>query len=125
MAREVLLTLVATPQIEERLVDWLLANGHSGFTTVAAAGHGAEHGALDTREQVTGRKVHVALWLVVPRAVADALLGSLAEAFAGAEIHYWVTDVVASGALAGRGSDGGAQVEGRGAGRTGDDPDNS
>lgn len=94
-----LLTLIATPALEERLVDWLLERGHDGFTTLPCQGHGTSHESLSAAEQVAGRKRQVAFWLQVPSATATALVNELATEFEDAQLHYWIVPVTSAGPI--------------------------
>ncbi len=96
---EVLLTLVARPGLEERLVDWLLAQQHQGFTTLACEGHGVSPHQLDIAEQVAGRQHRVALWIVLPLGRARALVEALRAGFGGAGLHYWISPLIESGPI--------------------------
>lgn len=96
---EVLLTLVARPGLEERLVDWLLAQQHQGFTTLACEGHGVSPHQLDIAEQVAGRQDRVALWIVLPLGRARALVDALRAGFGGAGLHYWISPLIESGPI--------------------------
>jgi hypothetical protein len=59
MTEQCLLVLIAPPQLEESLVDFLLEHeGFSGFSLQRIDGSPA-HGALTLSEQVTGRKRQV------------------------------------------------------------------
>jgi len=94
-----LLTLVATPEIEERLVDWLLEAGHKGFTTAACQGHGINTERLSVAEQVAGRQRRVVFWIVLPENVARLALSQLGADFREAGLHYWLSPVVEAGRI--------------------------
>jgi len=96
---EVLLTLIARPGLEERLVDWLLAQQHQGFTTLACEGHGISPQQLDPAEQVAGRQQRVAVWIVLPLERARALVEALRAGFGRAGLHYWITPLIESGLI--------------------------
>lgn len=99
---ECLLTLITTPELEERLVDWLLEAGHEGFTTVPCHGHGVHPETLSTAEQVAGRQKRIAFWLQLPKSEAESIVSSLEENFGDASLHYWITPALASGSIATR-----------------------
>jgi hypothetical protein len=99
---EVLLTLIATPEVEEKLVDWLLAAGHDGFTTLCCQGHGVQHGQLSASEQVAGRQQRVAFWLQTSESQARAVVSELGSSFASGVLHYWITPALAGGAVTAR-----------------------
>jgi hypothetical protein len=92
-----LLTLIATPELEERLIDWLLEAGHEGFTTVACHGHGVHSDRLSTAEQVIGRQKRVAFWLQVPGDEAESIVARLALELGDAGLHFWITPAIAAG----------------------------
>jgi hypothetical protein len=94
-----LLTLIATPELEERLVDWLLEQGHVGFTSAACHGHGVRPDRLSTAEQVAGRQRRVVFWLHVDEDEAAALLAELAASFGAAGLHYWLAPLISAGRI--------------------------
>jgi hypothetical protein len=98
---DALLTLIATPENEELLIDWLLERGHRGFTTFDCAGHGLAHG-LSAAEQVSGRKARVGVWLALPLDEARDLVERLGTELEGTDLHYWITPVLDGGPLGGR-----------------------
>ncbi len=113
---ECLLTLITTPQLEERLVDWFLEEGHEGFTAIACHGHGVRAEHLSVREQVAGRQKRVAFWLQVPEVRARAIVASLASEFGDAGIHFWISPVLESGPIVST-----SEGTGRDSGRSGED----
>lgn len=97
---EVLLTLITVPDIEETLVDWLLARDDiSGFSSGAISGHGTQHARLSMAEQVSGRQRQALIQIQAPRATAETLLEELKRDFAGTGIHYWMAPLLAAGHL--------------------------
>jgi hypothetical protein len=93
-------TLDVAPMLEERVVDWLLSrDGAEGFTTYATYGHGSRHDELSVAEQVSGRQRRVAFRTEIDVGTLDAFVESLRSRFAGTDVHYFVTPVVASGQL--------------------------
>jgi hypothetical protein len=96
---ECLLTLIATPELEERLIDWLLETGHEGFTTVPCHGHGVHPEHLSTAEQVAGRQRRVTFWLQLPESEAESIVARLGESFGNVGLHFWITPVLASGPI--------------------------
>ncbi|MAG33694.1 MAG: hypothetical protein CL908_22680 [Deltaproteobacteria bacterium] len=97
-----LLTLIATPELEDRLIDWLLGSGHAGFTTSSGRGHGIHAARLSAAEQVAGVQQRVIFWLQTDREEAGAVVDRLAEHFGGAGIHYWITPVSEAGPVGSR-----------------------
>ncbi|HIG70018.1 MAG TPA: DUF3240 domain-containing protein [Myxococcales bacterium] len=96
---ECLLTLIATPELEERLVDWLLEANHEGFTTFRCQGHGVHADRLSTAEQVAGRQRQIAFWLQLPEGEAEVVIRGLSNSFGGAGLHFWITPVLAGGPI--------------------------
>lgn len=96
---ECLLTVIATPSLEEKLVDWLLEKGQAGFTTSECSGHGVNQEHLSAAEQVAGRQKRVAFWIQVPEPKARKIVAQLGSDFGAAGLHYWVSPVIAGGAI--------------------------
>jgi hypothetical protein len=96
---ECLLTLIATPELEERLVDWLLEANYAGFMTAPCYGHGVHPDRLSTAEQVAGQQRRTALWLQLSQEQAESIVQGLAEHFGGAGLHFWITPVLAAGPI--------------------------
>lgn len=92
MSRQTLITLTASPAIEESLVDWLLEIAtHSGFTSYPVNGHSSEENGLSLAEQVVGRKKQIRFQIHIPSADLPEFMEKFRADFAGAGIHYWVT----------------------------------
>lgn len=97
----VLLTLVVPVDLEEALDDLLLrAPDVTGFTVVAAGGHGTSVALVEPAERVRGYADRVYVQTVAPRAQADALLATIRSALPHANLYFWMTPVVAGGRLA-------------------------
>jgi hypothetical protein len=95
---EVILMLVVPPELEETVIDWLLAREEiSGFTGQTVYGHSREHGGFSLVEQVTGRQRRVMFQVQTDETTARALLAALGGDLSGAGIRYWVVPVVAAG----------------------------
>ena len=96
----VLLTLIAPPELEESLVDWLLARDEiSGFTGQLAYGHSRAHGAYSLVEQVTGRQRRITYRIQTDEQTARALIEALRPDFAGAGGRYWLLPLLAAGRI--------------------------
>lgn len=95
----VLLTLIATPSIQEPLLDWLLTHGYTGFTTLACHGHGTGAERLSASEQVAGRQERIAFWVQLPSDRAAELLAGLRRDFAETGLHYWISPLIDSGRI--------------------------
>lgn len=97
---KLIVTLDVAPTLEERVVDWLLSSDTAeGFTTFATYGHGSRHDELSVAEQVSGRQKRVAFRAEIEAGALDVFLESLRSRFAGSDVRYFVTPVVASGQL--------------------------
>ena len=97
---ETLLILVATPALEEALVDWLLEHEDApAFTSMPISGHGVGHATLSIAEQVTGRQHQVMFHVQATRHEADALIEELRGRFAGTGLSYWVMPLIEMGRL--------------------------
>lgn len=97
---ECLLVIVATPAVEETLVDWLLERSVvSGFSSVRIDGHGSRHAELSLAEQVLGRQRKVMFHVHLARESISGLLDELRTEFAGAGLHYWVMPLLEAGRI--------------------------
>ncbi|MDG4867999.1 DUF3240 family protein [Guyparkeria sp. 1SP6A2] len=98
---DVLLTLIARPDVEEVVVDWLLGRDElSGFTGEAAWGHSREHGQFNLVEQVTGRQRRAVFHLKIESAQAEALIEAMRDELAGLGLRYWLVPMLDSGVIA-------------------------
>ncbi|HMM72313.1 MAG TPA: DUF3240 family protein [Rhodocyclaceae bacterium] len=95
------LTLVLPRAIEDELVDVL--SGHpewaAGLTLFHAQGHGRRDAELGARERVRGRAERSVVDLVLDQAHAEDLLALLRPRYAGADITWWCSPVMAFGSL--------------------------
>src|SRR5690554_446716 len=92
-----MLVLNVPPVLEEDLVDYLL--GHpdiDGFTSFAAAGHGAAGSALSIAEQVTGRRKRVQFEIIMASDRVDQVTDNLAVEV-GPDIVYWHVPITGLG----------------------------
>ncbi|HEY0635038.1 MAG TPA: DUF3240 family protein [Gammaproteobacteria bacterium] len=97
---ECLLVIVATPAIEESLVDWLLERREiSGFSSSRIDGHGSRQSELSLAEQVTGRQRKVMFHIHADCEQARTLLDALKQAFSGAGLHYWMMPLLEAGQI--------------------------
>lgn len=91
--RNTLLVLNIAPQIEDEMVDYLLAQSSvSGFTSYPVRGHG-EHSYLSIAEQVSGRRKRIQFEIIMAVPEVDELLAGLA-ANVGKEIAYWQLPII-------------------------------
>jgi hypothetical protein len=97
---ECLLVIIATPAIEESLVDWLLERKEiSGFSSTRIDGHGSRQSDLSLAEQVTGRQRKVMFHIHAECDEVRTLLDSLKQAFSGAGLHYWMMPLLEAGQI--------------------------
>lgn len=98
---DVLLTLIARPDVEEVVIDWLLGRDElSGFTGEAAFGHSREHGRFSLVEQVTGRQRRAVFHLKLDQDEAEPLLEAMRDELAGLGLRYWLVPMLDSGVIA-------------------------
>ena len=97
---EALIVLNAPPNLEEPVVDWLLAREEStGFTSFPVFGHSTRHDDLDSAEQVTGRQRRQQFQIQIRADAVNAFLDDARLSFGAAGIHYWVLPIAAGGRL--------------------------
>lgn len=99
MNQQSLLRLNIPPNLEEDVVDLLLACREiSGFQSYQTRGHG-QVGAMTIAEQVEGRRNRVQFEIALDTGQLEDLLQQLKTAFPVPDIIYWVLPVSASGRL--------------------------
>ena len=97
---DLLLTLIAPPDVEEVVIDWLLGRDElSGFTGEAAWGHSREHGQFSLVEQVTGRQRRAVFHLQIDSAQAEPLISAMRDELSGLGLRYWLVPLLDSGAI--------------------------
>lgn len=83
-----LLVVNLPPQLEEDLVDYLLAQEElGGFTSFAVNGHGDKQ-KMGIAEQVSGRQKRRQFEMIVSESLADKILAGL-KTEVGRDIIYW------------------------------------
>ncbi|XSG85406.1 MAG: DUF3240 family protein [Methylohalobius sp. ZOD2] len=93
-----LITLVAGPDLEEPVVDWLLRyEARYGFTSTPVHGHSSRLEGLSLAEQVAGRKRQVRFQMCVDGEEKRLLLDRLKADFPQSGIRYWVMPVLEEG----------------------------
>jgi len=93
-----LLVLIASPSIENAVVDWLLDRDDiPGFTSAPISGHGASALSMTAAEQVAGRQRQVMFQMHLPEAVARTVIDDAQGFFRGSGLHYWLTPVLTAG----------------------------
>ncbi|MGI2325040.1 MULTISPECIES: DUF3240 family protein [Methylococcus] len=100
MSDLVLLTLLAPPQLEDPLVDWLLSTpAIQGFSSQAASSHSSRTEGMSLNEQVAGRTRRIRFEAQLSADGLRDTLNVLRTDFRGSGIHYWVTPVLDVGGL--------------------------
>ncbi len=95
-----ILYILASPAIEEAMVDWLLRHPDvTGFTSVAAQGHGSSAHSMSLAEQVAGRTKQILFLVETDLPVARRIVASLRTDFSGSGLHYWLVPLVDTGHL--------------------------
>ncbi len=97
-----LLILIANPELEEMLMDFLLQqNTLGGFTSSQVSGHGTGKAAVNLSlvEQVTGRQNRVQFMLHAALPVLYELIALLKERFSSADMHFILQPVLEAGAI--------------------------
>lgn len=95
-----LLILVASPSLEEPLVDWLLeCEAEYGFSSFPIRGHSSRQEKLTLAEQVSGRKEYVRFEIHLPEEAGPPFIEQLRCDFTGAGIHYWLSPVLEHGRI--------------------------
>ncbi len=99
MKQQCLLRLNIPPDLEEDVVDLLLASDEiPGFQSYPIRGHGTV-GAMTIAEQVEGRRNRVQFEVVIETELLESLLQKLKKALPVPDIIYWVMPISASGRL--------------------------
>lgn len=97
---EALITLNVPPDLEEAIVDWLLAREDStGFTSFPVYGHSTSHDGLSPTEQVTGRQRRQQFQIQIRAGNVNAFIESVRKSFAAAGLHFWVVPIILGGHL--------------------------
>lgn len=97
---ECMVVLNVAPQVEEAVVDWLLARtSSSGFSSFPVSGHSTRHDQLSTAEQVAGRQRRVEFQVQMDAASVDGFLADAASVLGTLGVRYWVIPVWRAGHL--------------------------
>ncbi|KAB2311462.1 DUF3240 domain-containing protein [Betaproteobacteria bacterium SCN2] len=92
---EICLTLICPPDLEERLLDWLLLRPDLEiFTSQTAFVHGLPHSAMNSSDKVMGRVAAPLVQAIFPAASQTQLIADLRAEFAGMRLRYWLTPVI-------------------------------
>jgi len=97
---DALIVLTTPPDLEEPVVDWLLARGTgTGFTSFPVFGHSTSHAGLSAAEQVRGRQRRQQFQVQIPGEAVDEFIEDARRTFGAAGMHYWVLPLGAHGKL--------------------------
>ena len=97
---EALVARNAPPDLEEAIIDWLLARDDStGLTSIPVYGHSTGHTGLSPAEQLSGRQRRQQFQIQIPADEVDAFIDSLRKTFGAAGIHFWVLPLTMGGHL--------------------------
>lgn len=97
---EVLVVLNVPADLEEPIVDFLLArDGSTGFTSIPVYGHSTSHDGLSRAEQVSGRQRRQQFQIQIRANTADVFIDNIRESFGAAGIHFWVLPLILGGHL--------------------------
>ncbi len=97
---EVCLNLLASPELEEKLLDCLLIHPKVPiFVSQPAASHGGHIGDLDQTEQVLGRGDAVLIRVLLTANDAESLLEELRITFTHSGVMFWILPILSKGVL--------------------------
>ena len=97
---EALVTLNVPPDLEEPIVDWLLAREDgTGFTSFPVYGHSTSHAGLSPTEQVAGRQRRQQFQIQIRADNVNNFIDNVRQSFGAAGIHYWVLPLTLGGHL--------------------------
>lgn len=100
---QILFVLSVPPMLEDQIIDWLLERDEAtGFTSLNVNGHSSDPAHLTVAEKVSGRQRRLQFQVQIPGRALEAFLSGLEQAFAGADLHYWVLPLLAAGRLPAR-----------------------
>jgi hypothetical protein len=96
------LTLSCPAALGEQVVEYLLGSEwlQSGFTTLAARGHGRDFAQASLREKVRGCVDNLNIFVILPAENLDPLLEALRARFRNPHMVYWTETVQAFGDFA-------------------------
>jgi hypothetical protein len=94
---DALLMLTIPPELEDDVVDWLLAHPETtGFTSLAAYGHGGAHHLLSIAEQVAGKQPRVQFQIALSQSLAAQMLQAFEHEFGTHGCHAWAIPLLLS-----------------------------
>lgn len=97
----VCLSMLCSPELEEKVIDHLLALREDiTFTQMSGASHGVHHAQqLSAEEAVLGRAASVLFQVLLTQADALSLIDEFRAQFSGSGLRYWSTPVWDEGEL--------------------------
>ncbi len=95
------LTLICSPEIEEKLLDTVLSTLEDEvFTSTPTFSHGTSHGRLSNLEKVMGRSRSVQVQIITTDEELASLIELLQRRFMGTGLRYWATPLHTEGEVA-------------------------
>ena len=95
------LSLICSPEIEEKLLDTLLSSAEEEiFTSTPTFSHGTAHGRLSNVEKVMGRSRSIQVQIITTEGELASLTGLLQQRFKGTGLRYWATVLSHEGEVA-------------------------
>ena len=99
---EALVVLNVPPNLEETVIDWLLAReGGAGFTSFPVFGHSTSHDVLSPAEQVSGRQRRQQFQIQISHDAVGSFIDDARKTLGSAGVHFWVVPLSAGGHLSG------------------------
>jgi hypothetical protein len=100
MSEACLVTLSASPALEEALVDWLMSQeAVHGFSSFPLSDQASRSDGLSLAEQVRGVRKRIGFQVCVKETELAAFLEQLRQDFKGSGIRFWVLPVVDAGQI--------------------------
>lgn len=97
---EFCLTLICPKNLDEKLLDVLLATPEVRlFTSMSIAAHGLAHERLSVSEQVLGRAMATQVQVLFSEKDKAMLLEKIKQSFIGTGVQYWITPVLEMGEM--------------------------
>ena len=98
---DTLLTLLFPPDVEDVVVDYLLAHPEwaNGFTCAQVEGHGAAMQPRDAAERVRGRSRRFQVQIILAQTQAEALIAHFRTELANPDVAYWTVPLTSFGRL--------------------------
>lgn len=94
------LTLICSPEIEEKLLDTVLVSVDCAvFTSTPTFTHGTAQGRLSNAEQVMGRSRSIQIQIIVAEPELSGLLDMQRQRFRGTGLRYWAVALAAEGEI--------------------------